>query len=56
MHKVDDPKIIYFGTPVVLISTLNEDHSVSLAFLTSDNKQWSHTQHTRAIRIEELSK
>jgi cellulose synthase/poly-beta-1,6-N-acetylglucosamine synthase-like glycosyltransferase len=26
------------------------------AFFTSNNKQWSHTQHTRAIRIEELSK
>ena len=27
MHKVIEPKILYFGTPVVLISTLNEDGS-----------------------------
>ncbi|WP_400162503.1 glycosyltransferase family 2 protein [Brevibacillus sp. TJ4] len=26
------------------------------AFFTSNNTQWSHTRHTRAIRIEELSK
>mgnify|MGYP001176596478 CR=1 FL=1 len=26
------------------------------AFFTSNNQQWSHTKHTRAIRIEELSK
>jgi len=35
MHKVIEPKILYFGTPVVLISTLNEDHSVNLAPMSS---------------------
>jgi len=35
MHKVVEPKILYFGTPVVLISTLNEDHSVNLAPMSS---------------------
>ncbi|SEL49131.1 hypothetical protein SAMN05518856_1128 [Paenibacillus sp. OK003] len=29
MHKIVEPKIFYFGTPVVLISTLNEDNSVN---------------------------
>ncbi|MBN2628314.1 MAG: flavin reductase family protein [Spirochaetales bacterium] len=31
MHKTIQPKILYFGTPVVLISTLNEDGSANLA-------------------------
>lgn len=35
MHKVIDPKILYFGTPVVLISTLNEDGSANLAPMSS---------------------
>lgn len=35
MHKVIKPKILYFGTPVVLISTLNEDGSVNLAPISS---------------------
>src|SRR5258708_31871676 len=35
MHKVIDPKILYFGTPVVLVSTLNEDSSVNLAPMSS---------------------
>ncbi|MCI3922581.1 flavin reductase family protein [Paenibacillus sp. TRM 82003] len=35
MHKVVEPKIFYFGTPVVLISTLNEDNSVNLAPISS---------------------
>ncbi|KMZ40545.1 MULTISPECIES: flavin reductase family protein [Bacillales] len=35
MHKVVEPKILYFGTPVVLISTLNEDNSVNLAPMSS---------------------
>lgn len=35
MHKVIDPKIMYFGTPVVLISTLNEDNSANLAPMSS---------------------
>ncbi len=30
-----EPKILYFGTPVVLISTLNEDNSVNLAPMSS---------------------
>jgi flavin reductase (DIM6/NTAB) family NADH-FMN oxidoreductase RutF len=35
MHKVIEPKILYFGTPVVLISTLNEDGSANLAPMSS---------------------
>ena len=28
MHQVTQPAILYFGTPVVLISTVNEDGTV----------------------------
>ena len=35
MHRVVEPKILYFGTPVVLISTLNEDGSPNLAPMSS---------------------
>jgi len=35
VHKVIEPKILYFGTPVVLISTLNEDGSPNLAPMSS---------------------
>src|ERR1700730_8065898 len=35
MHRVSDPAILYFGTPVVLISTLNEDGSPNLAPMSS---------------------
>lgn len=35
MYKTIDPKILYFGTPVVLISTLNEDGSPNLAPMSS---------------------
>ncbi|WNC16599.1 flavin reductase family protein [Brevibacillus brevis] len=35
MHKVVEPKILYFGTPVVLISTLNEDRTPNLAPMSS---------------------
>lgn len=35
MHKVIQPKIMYFGTPVVLISTLNEDGTPNLAPISS---------------------
>ncbi len=35
MHKVIEPKIMYFGTPVVLISTMNEDGSPNLAPMSS---------------------
>lgn len=35
MHRVIDPKMLYFGTPVVLISTLNEDGSPNLAPMSS---------------------
>lgn len=35
MHKTIDPKILYFGTPVVLISTLNEDGTPNLAPMSS---------------------
>jgi flavin reductase (DIM6/NTAB) family NADH-FMN oxidoreductase RutF len=35
MHKVSDPSILYFGTPVVLIGTVNEDASYNLAPISS---------------------
>lgn len=35
MHKVIEPKILYFGTPVVLIGTKNEDGSSNLAPMSS---------------------
>lgn len=35
MHKVIEPKILYFGTPVVLVSSLNEDGSSNLAPISS---------------------
>ncbi len=35
MHQVIEPKILYFGTPVVLISTLNEDGTANLAPMSS---------------------
>ncbi|MHB2209758.1 flavin reductase family protein [Methylobacterium sp. CM6257] len=35
MHRTIDPAILYFGTPVVLISTLNEDGSANLAPMSS---------------------
>jgi len=31
MHRTIEPAILYFGTPVALISTLNQDGSVNLA-------------------------
>jgi len=35
MHQTIEPAILYFGTPVVLISTLNEDGSYNLAPISS---------------------
>ncbi len=35
MHKTIEPTILYFGTPVALISTLNEDSSPNLAPMSS---------------------
>ena len=35
MHQVTQPAILYFGTPVVLISTLNEDGTANLAPMSS---------------------
>ena len=35
MHINTDPPILYFGTPVVLISTVNEDGSYNLAPMSS---------------------
>jgi flavin reductase (DIM6/NTAB) family NADH-FMN oxidoreductase RutF len=35
MHQTAEPSILYFGTPVVLISTLNEDGSHNLAPISS---------------------
>ena len=35
MHMKSEPSILYFGTPVVLISTLNEDGTYNLAPMSS---------------------
>lgn len=35
MHQVSKPEILYFGTPVVLISTCNEDGTHNLAPISS---------------------
>jgi flavin reductase (DIM6/NTAB) family NADH-FMN oxidoreductase RutF len=35
MHKVVEPAILYFGTPVVLVTSLNEDGSANLAPISS---------------------
>lgn len=35
MHVTAEPNILYFGTPVVLISTVNEDGSYNLAPMSS---------------------
>lgn len=35
MHVTSEPAILYFGTPVVLISTVNEDGSFNLAPMSS---------------------
>ncbi|MES1224010.1 MAG: flavin reductase family protein, partial [Bacteroidota bacterium] len=35
MHTISEPSILYFGTPVVLISTVNEDGSYNLAPISS---------------------
>jgi len=35
MHQISEPAILYFGTPVVLISTVNEDGSYNLAPMSS---------------------
>jgi flavin reductase (DIM6/NTAB) family NADH-FMN oxidoreductase RutF len=35
MNRTIDPAILYFGTPVILISTLNEDGSYNLAPISS---------------------
>lgn len=34
-HRVTEPNILYFGTPVVLISTLNADGTANLAPMSS---------------------
>ncbi|HEV8580879.1 MAG TPA: flavin reductase family protein [Thermoanaerobaculia bacterium] len=35
MHRTIDPAILYFGTPVVLVSSLNEDGSTNVAPMSS---------------------
>lgn len=35
MHQTSEPAILYFGTPVVLVSTVNEDGSPNLAPMSS---------------------
>lgn len=35
MHKTIEPTILYFGTPVALISTLNEDGTANIAPMSS---------------------
>ena len=47
MHKAIEPTILYFGTPVALISTLNSDGSPNLASQPTDRLQ--HTQLPAAV-------
>src|SRR5712691_5595170 len=35
MHRTSEPAILYFGTPVVLVSTVNDDGSYNLAPMSS---------------------
>ncbi|HEX5154099.1 MAG TPA: flavin reductase family protein [Parafilimonas sp.] len=35
MHKISEPAILYFGTPVVLIGTTNENNTYNLAPMSS---------------------
>ncbi len=35
MHNISHPSILYFGTPVILITTENEDHSNNIAPISS---------------------
>lgn len=35
MHKIAEPSILYFGTPVVLISTVNENGTYNIAPISS---------------------
>ncbi|MFH8798061.1 flavin reductase family protein [Streptomyces sp. NPDC017936] len=35
MHRTIEPRVLYFGTPVVLVSTCNEDGSANLAPMSS---------------------
>ncbi|PWT70522.1 MAG: flavin reductase [Bacteroidetes bacterium] len=35
MHQVSDPSILYFGTPVVLVGTTNEDGTYNVAPISS---------------------
>ena len=35
MHVMSEPNILYFGTPVVVLSTVNEDGSYNLAPMSS---------------------
>ena len=35
MHKTAEPSILYFGTPVVLVSTVNEDGTYNVAPISS---------------------
>ena len=35
MHKIAEPSILYFGTPVVLVSTVNENGSYNVAPISS---------------------
>ncbi len=34
-HRMIRPKILYFGTPVVLLTTLNEDGSTNISPISS---------------------
>src|SRR5947207_1835400 len=35
MHLSIEPSILYFGTPVILVSTLNEDRTLNIAPMSS---------------------
>jgi flavin reductase (DIM6/NTAB) family NADH-FMN oxidoreductase RutF len=35
MHIKSEPAVLYFGTPVVLVSTMNEDGTTNVAPMSS---------------------
>ena len=64
-HVVTDPAILYFGTPVVLLSTVNPDGSPNLAPISSvfwlgrqavlginrNSQSWANLDRTREVAV-----
>jgi len=51
MHRTIHPSILYVGTPVVLIGTVNEDGTPNLAPISS--AWWQAVHHSRLAEISE---